>query len=142
MWHFLIYNLVWVIWLSYQDFPYCFLYLSVLEAIWVLFWTMKGIIWKFIAYFTLVIFNVTSYFFVKIYGPLSLNSNPYLQKNPGMLYIIGFEILSTFWMSNHHFPKKAMTSFNYALTLKKSLGTNFLLNSAYNLYKFQKNFWK
>ena len=31
-----------------------------------------------------------------IFGPLSLNLTPYPQKNPDMLYAIGFEILSGF----------------------------------------------
>ena len=94
------------------DFCVCifltiFFYLCVLEAIWVLFRTMKGIIWKFLVYFTLVIFNITPFFRWKwgTFGPLSLNSTSYPQKSPGMSYTVGFEILSRLWISNFHFPK-------------------------------------
>ena len=40
-----------------------------------------------------------------IFGPLSLNSTSYSQKNPGMLYTVGFKILSRLRISNFHFPK-------------------------------------
>ena len=49
------------VWFDFRVFVLVtiFLYLCVLEVIWVLFWT---IIWKFMVYFTLAVFNVTSFF--------------------------------------------------------------------------------
>ena len=107
MWHFLISLYVW--------FDFCvsiffniFLYLCVLEAIWVLVWTMKGIILKIMVFFTLVIFNVTSFFSMK----MGVFLDPYAwiqplthKKTPGMLYTVGFKILSRLRISNFHFPK-------------------------------------
>ena len=56
-----------------------------------------------------------------IFGLLSLNSKPYPQKSPGILYTIGFKILSRKWISNFRLPK--ITSFllyaNYVNTLSK-----------------------
>ena len=56
-----------------------------------------------------------------IFGLLSLNSKPYPQKSPGMLYTIGFKILSRKWISNFRLPQ--ITSFllyaNYVNTLFK-----------------------
>ena len=99
------------------------LYLCVLEAIWVLFWTMGGIISKFMVYFTLVVFNVKSFFWWKwsffyLYPWIQPLTH---EKNPGMLHTVGFEIFSRLWISNFHFPKMTWQT----LTLKKSLGKIF-----------------
>ena len=104
MWH-----VTFSIWFDFyvSVFLTIFLYLCVLEAIWVLFWTLKGIIWKFMLYFTIMIFNVTSGFFWWKWGihGTYLELKSFSKKTPGMLYTIGFQILSSLWISNFHLPK-------------------------------------
>ena len=58
-WHIRLY-----VWFDFHVniFFFIFLYLCVLEAIWFLFWTMKDMIWKCMAYFTLM----TLFFSVKM----------------------------------------------------------------------------
>ena len=70
-------------------------------------------------YFTLVIFNVTSFFSVKMgyLWTFILEFNLLPTKNPGMLYAVGFEILNILRILNFHLPKKT-SNFDYALTLK------------------------
>ena len=82
--HFLIYKFVCMIWLLFKYFLNIFLYLCVSEAIWVSFWSIKGIIWKFMVYFTLVIFSVTSFFSGEncIFRTFILEFKPLPAKNP------------------------------------------------------------
>ena len=88
-----------------------FLYVWVLEAIWVLLWTMKGIIWKCMVHLILVIFSVMLFFWLGedgvFLGLFPSQFNPLPTKNPGMLHTVGFKILSRLWILNFHLPKMA-----------------------------------
>ena len=77
----LMYKVVCMIWRSLKYFLYYFLVFMFIRR-WVLLWTMKGLIWKFMVYFILVIFDVVSFLLWKlgIFGHLTMNSNPYPQK--------------------------------------------------------------
>ena len=103
MWQFLTYKFVCMIWLSRKYFLYYFLMPMCIRSYLRFVWNMKDIIWKSMVYFTLVIFNVTPFFWWKwgVFG-----SSPSPAKNHGMLYTIGLKHLNRLWISNFHLPKK------------------------------------
>ena len=96
-----------------------FLYLCVSEAIWILLWTMKGIMWC----ISLLWYSMLRHFFQWKWGlfrSLSFNLNPYQQKTPDMLYTIRFEILSRLWIRNFHLPKMTCQILIMLYSLKKA----------------------
>ena len=94
-----------------------------------MFWSMKGITWKFMLYFTLVIFSVMSFFSGE--NCIILDLYPWIQaltqKKPW--HVIYFWIRNFKQIMNIKFSltKNDMANFDYVLTLKKCLGASFLL---------------
>ena len=90
---------------------------------------MEGIIWKFMMYFTLKILNVTSFFSVKMgyFLTFILEFTPLPPKKPWHViyhYIRNIKYIMNIKIS---FAKNDIANFDYASTLEKSFGMNFLL---------------